>query len=161
MSESSGSGKNDATLQAHNTQPNEGMAAYLTNDSDFATMHLQNIGIRKIWAKALTTQHQKILQRLGVHRVIAPEYEMGIRIAQELNYPNVQNYIGLGDGDYVVEIESGDGGIEADSVALCHQVTTLDRAKLERTLGELRPETMARVEFGLAAALDLPGQTQT
>ncbi|EMP54587.1 Ktr system potassium uptake protein [Marinobacter santoriniensis NKSG1] len=73
-----------------------------------ATMHLQNIGLRKIWAKALTTQHQKILQRLGVHRVIAPEYEMGVRIAQELNYPNVLNYIGLGDGDYVVEIEGGE-----------------------------------------------------
>jgi len=73
-----------------------------------ATMHLQNIGIRKIWAKALTAQHQKILQRLRVNRVIAPEYEMGVRIAQELNYPHVQNYIGLGDGDYVVEIEAGE-----------------------------------------------------
>ncbi|WP_336367820.1 potassium channel family protein [Marinobacter sp. C2H3] len=73
-----------------------------------ATMHLQKVGLKKIWAKALTRQHQKILERLGVHRVIAPEFEMGIRIAQELNYPNVQNYIGLGDRDYVVEIVAGD-----------------------------------------------------
>jgi mRNA interferase MazF len=64
-------------------------------------------------------------------------------------------------GPTAVEIERGDGGLEEDSVALCHQVTTLDRAKLERCLGDLRPETMARVEFGLAAALDLPGQALT
>lgn len=73
-----------------------------------ATMHLLNIGIPKIWAKALTLQHQKILQRLGVHRVIAPEFEMGVRIAQELNYPRVQNYIGLGDEQYIVEVVAGE-----------------------------------------------------
>ena len=73
-----------------------------------ATMHLLNLGIPKIWAKALTLQHKKILQRLGVHRVIAPEFEMGVRIAQELNYPRVQNYIGLGDEQYIVEVVAGE-----------------------------------------------------
>jgi len=40
----SGMGKNDATLRVNNSQPNQGMAAYLTNSSTFATMHVQNDG---------------------------------------------------------------------------------------------------------------------
>jgi len=42
--ESSGASRNDATLRVHNTQPNQGMAAYLTNNSTFATMHVRNDG---------------------------------------------------------------------------------------------------------------------
>lgn len=64
-------------------------------------------------------------------------------------------------GPTAVAIERGDGGLGEDSVALCHQITTLDRAKLERPLGQLRAETMVRVSSGVAAALDLPGQTLT
>jgi mRNA-degrading endonuclease toxin of MazEF toxin-antitoxin module len=40
-------------------------------------------------------------------------------------------------------------------VALCHQVTTLDRAKLAEHLGALSQATLARIEAGLRAALDL------
>lgn len=40
----SGSGKNDATLRVHNTQPSQGMAAYVTSDSTWATMHIKNDG---------------------------------------------------------------------------------------------------------------------
>jgi len=36
-----------------------------------------------------------------------------------------------------------------------HQVTTLDRAKLTRRLGTLRPDALAGVEGGLRTALDL------
>jgi mRNA-degrading endonuclease toxin of MazEF toxin-antitoxin module len=41
------------------------------------------------------------------------------------------------------------------SVALCHQVTTLDRAKLTRKLGQLPAPLLAQVEDGLKAALAL------
>jgi mRNA-degrading endonuclease toxin of MazEF toxin-antitoxin module len=42
-----------------------------------------------------------------------------------------------------------------DSVALCHQVTTLDRAKLTRRLGGLGEQVMVCVDAGLKAAMDL------
>jgi mRNA-degrading endonuclease toxin of MazEF toxin-antitoxin module len=38
---------------------------------------------------------------------------------------------------------------------VCHQVTTLDRAKLTRRVGSLPPEFLSVVEQGLRAALDL------
>jgi mRNA interferase MazF len=50
---------------------------------------------------------------------------------------------------------AGTSGLRGSSVALCHQVTTLDRAKLRERVGTLSPELLADVEDGLRAALDL------
>jgi mRNA-degrading endonuclease toxin of MazEF toxin-antitoxin module len=40
-------------------------------------------------------------------------------------------------------------------VAVCHQVTTLDRSKLARRLGALPEFALRAVEVGLKAAVDL------
>lgn len=58
-------------------------------------------------------------------------------------------------GPTAVPLVEGAGGLRRAGVALCHQVTTLDRAKLTRRLGTLRQDALARVEDGLRAALDL------
>lgn len=58
-------------------------------------------------------------------------------------------------GPTIVEIPSGVAGLEKTSVAVCHQVTTLDRAKLTKQLGALPPEFMAHLDDGLKAALEL------
>jgi mRNA interferase MazF len=58
-------------------------------------------------------------------------------------------------GPTAVLLASGAGGLRAPSVALCHQVTTLDRAKLTERLGVLPAALVSDVEGGLRAALDL------
>lgn len=58
-------------------------------------------------------------------------------------------------GPTAVPIPDGAGGLRGDGIAVCHQLTTLDRAKLTRRLGSLPPEVMAAVETGMKAALDL------
>jgi mRNA-degrading endonuclease toxin of MazEF toxin-antitoxin module len=58
-------------------------------------------------------------------------------------------------GPTAVAVPAGAGGIERDGVALCHQVTTLDRAKLASRLGSLPAEVLARVGEGLRVAQDL------
>lgn len=59
-------------------------------------------------------------------------------------------------GPTSVPVLDGAGGLCGDGVAVCHQVTTLDRAKLTRRLGELPADVMAAVESGIKAAMDLP-----
>jgi mRNA interferase MazF len=59
-------------------------------------------------------------------------------------------------GPTAVPLPGGSGGLDRDSVALCHQVTTLDRAKLTKRLGELPESLLARVGEGLKIAQDLP-----
>ncbi|WP_339801925.1 TrkA family potassium uptake protein [uncultured Marinobacter sp.] len=71
-----------------------------------ATLQLRELGLTKVWAKALTNQHHRILQRLGATRIIAPEHEMGIRISQELNYPMVHDYLGLDDDYFIVDFHT-------------------------------------------------------
>jgi len=58
-------------------------------------------------------------------------------------------------GPTVVEISGGAAGLEKASFAVCHQVTTLDRAKLGKRMGVLPLELLRDVEEGLRAALDL------
>jgi mRNA interferase MazF len=58
-------------------------------------------------------------------------------------------------GPTAVEIPAGATGLPRPGVAVCHQVTTLDRAKLTRFVRDLPREVLVRVEEGLKAALDL------
>jgi mRNA interferase MazF len=54
-----------------------------------------------------------------------------------------------------VEIPGGASGLTRSGTAVCHQVTTLDRAKLTRYAGRLSRELLSAVDEGLRAALDL------
>lgn len=54
-----------------------------------------------------------------------------------------------------VFLSQGTGGLEQDSVALCHQITTLDRAKLTEKIGELSKKNLEAIADGLKAATDL------
>lgn len=68
------------------------------------TLALKNLGVKQIWVKAGSKAHHTIVSKLGVARIIHPEEEMGVRVAQSLNYPMVNNYLPIGNGLYVVEI---------------------------------------------------------
>lgn len=72
------------------------------------TMALKDMKIADIWVKALTVSHHRILARLGANRIINPEYEIGIHVANALNYPYVMDYISLGNDYFVVELEITD-----------------------------------------------------
>ncbi|MBC7901688.1 MAG: type II toxin-antitoxin system PemK/MazF family toxin [Saprospiraceae bacterium] len=58
-------------------------------------------------------------------------------------------------GPTAVILKAGESGLSKDSVALCHQVTTLDRAKLKQHVGELTSEKLFEIERGLKAAMDI------
>lgn len=65
---------------------------------------LQEIGIKQIVAKAVTALHGRILEKLGVSRVVFPEREMAIRVAHGLVMPNVLDYIELSSEFSIVEV---------------------------------------------------------
>jgi mRNA-degrading endonuclease toxin of MazEF toxin-antitoxin module len=58
-------------------------------------------------------------------------------------------------GPTAVPIPDGAGGLRGDGIAVCHQITTLDRGKLTRRLGALPADVLTAVEVGIKAALDL------
>lgn len=71
-------------------------------------MQLRELGIGTIVAKAVTPLHGRILEKLGVSRVIFPEREMAIRIAHSLVMPNVIDYIELSRDFSIVEVPAPD-----------------------------------------------------
>ena len=60
-------------------------------------------------------------------------------------------------GPTAVHLPKGTGGITKDCVALCHQITTLDRRKLTGRIGALVPDALKEIEEGIRAAVDLFG----
>ena len=58
-------------------------------------------------------------------------------------------------GPTSIPIPAGAGGLERDSFALCHQVTTLDRSKLSERLGSLPQDLLDQLGGGLRIAQDL------
>lgn len=52
--------------------------------SILAASVMLEIGVPRVWAKAVTSRHGAILERIGVHRVIYPERDMGDRVAHAL-----------------------------------------------------------------------------
>ena len=58
-------------------------------------------------------------------------------------------------GPTAVAIPAGASGLKGDSVALCHQLTTLDRSKFLGYIGVIAPTALQTVEDGIRAALDM------
>jgi mRNA-degrading endonuclease toxin of MazEF toxin-antitoxin module len=54
-----------------------------------------------------------------------------------------------------VPLPAGSASLRRPSVALCHQVTTLDRAKLTERMGMLPADLLADIGDALKAALEL------
>jgi mRNA interferase MazF len=58
-------------------------------------------------------------------------------------------------GPTAVVLAAGTIGPDEESIALCHQITTLDRAKLIKAIGTLSVDQIRAVEAGIRAAVDL------
>ena len=54
-----------------------------------------------------------------------------------------------------VLVRAREGGLQADSVILLNQLRSIDRRRLIRYLGRLRPETMVKVDRAVALSLGL------
>jgi len=71
--------------------------------SVLATAALVDLEVPKIWAKAITEAHGKILTRVGAHHVVFPERQMGKRTAH-LVIGTMLEYIALDDDFLLVEL---------------------------------------------------------
>ncbi len=66
------------------------------------TSLLVDLGVKTIWAKAITRSHGRILERVGATRVVFPEHDMGERVAHVVSGQMI-NYIEFDDGYALVE----------------------------------------------------------
>lgn len=69
--------------------------------SVLAVSALLDIGVKEVWAKAITQAHGKILERVGAHRVVFPERDAGQRVARQVAGARLLDYLPL-DAEFVI-----------------------------------------------------------
>jgi len=67
-------------------------------------LYLQEIGVKKILAKALDDDHGKILKRVGATEIIHPERDMALRLSRGLSRPNVLDFIPLAEEFDLIQV---------------------------------------------------------
>lgn len=75
------------------------------------TLMCKELGVKHVVAKAQNELHAKVLYKIGADRVVFPEREMGIRIAKNLVYDNILDYVELDPRYGIAEIYALDDWI--------------------------------------------------
>jgi trk system potassium uptake protein TrkA len=77
--------------------------------SALVAMRLKEAGVPRVVCKARSHVHRRLLEKIGADRVVFPEHEMGIRVAQGLAHSNIINYIELSPEYGIVEVDLPNG----------------------------------------------------
>jgi len=72
--------------------------------SVLATLHARELGAKRIIVKGLNQDHGKILRALGVERVVFPEQEIAVELADRIIWPNVLDFVPIDPEYSFVEI---------------------------------------------------------
>lgn len=72
------------------------------------TLILREIGVKEIISKAVSEEHSRVLEKVGATKVVFPERDMGIRIANSLISPQIIEHIGLSKKYSILEIPAPD-----------------------------------------------------
>jgi trk system potassium uptake protein TrkA len=72
--------------------------------SVLTTSLLVDFGVTEIWAKAISRDHGRILERIGAHHVVYPEADMGERVAHLVSGAML-DYIQFDDGFALAKLE--------------------------------------------------------
>lgn len=67
-------------------------------------LYLNEMGVKKILAKALDEDHAKILKKVGASEIIHPERDMARRVSRGLSRPNVLDFIPLSEDFDLIQV---------------------------------------------------------
>lgn len=76
--------------------------------SIICTLHLSQIGVKRIRCKAVNEDHATILKAVGAHEVIFPERETAERAARRVAFPTLLDYFPFAEDHRIMEIETPD-----------------------------------------------------
>ena len=72
--------------------------------SILATMALRDLGVSELYVKVISTEHARVMEKIGVNETIFPERESGRRLATRIGSRAILNYVPLGSGFGVQEM---------------------------------------------------------
>ncbi len=72
--------------------------------SILTVLHLKELKIKKIIAKATTLEQEKVLKLIGAHQIVNPERDEALRLAKQLVSPNILDLMNFTEQLQIVEI---------------------------------------------------------
>lgn len=115
--------------------------------SVLTVLALAEAGVNDIWAKAITRKHGQILERVGAHHVVYPEFFMGERVAHILT-GHVVDHIEF-DGDFSMARTSAptmtwDKTLAESAPRTHHGITVVGVKRVGEDFSYASPETVVR-----------------
>lgn len=130
-------------LLAHNIQSFDGVIVAIGENFEqilHCVVVLQELGIKRIMARARGKNQRLIIERLGIKEILSPEDEVGMIVAERLINPSMLSYLQLPDNYRIVEIRAPSKMINR-TVAECN---LRDRYKL--SIITIKRETERKVD---------------
>lgn len=75
-------------------------------DNILITLMLKEIGVKDVISKGRNALHVKVLKKIGADRIVFPESDMGVRLAQTLSSSNIIDFIEISDNYSIIETNS-------------------------------------------------------
>ena len=72
------------------------------------TLILKDIGAQRVYAKAITEPHGRILQKVGAQEILFPEKDLAISLAERLHNPSLLDYLPFLEGYSIIELKPKD-----------------------------------------------------
>jgi trk system potassium uptake protein TrkA len=63
-----------------------------------ATLALRDLGVQHVYAKVVSHDHARVMERMGVKEVVFPEREAALNLGKRLGAQTVFNYVSIGAG---------------------------------------------------------------
>lgn len=70
------------------------------------TLTLKELGVKRVIAKAVSTPHGKVLDKIGADEIVYPESFMGVRVAHAEMTPNIIEHLKFSDNFLILEIKA-------------------------------------------------------
>jgi len=96
------------TLRDLNVGQFDGAAVVIGENMEagiLATANLKELGVPFVVARAITSLHGRVLERVGADRIVEPERDMGAQVARTMASPAVLDYVDLGEDEALIEAE--------------------------------------------------------
>lgn len=112
--------------------------------SVLTVLALAELGMKEIWAKAISPKHGQILHRVGAHHVVFPESEMGERVAHVVTGAMI-DYIEFDDGFSIARTRAPDQAVgktlEESALRSRYGITVVGVKSPGQDFTYARPET--------------------
>lgn len=96
-------------LRAQNVQDVDAVVVAIGEDFEallLTTVLMLEMRVKRIIARAASSQQRMILEKMGVNEILSPEDEVGKTVAEMLLHPNMRSFIPLPDEYEIVEVNT-------------------------------------------------------